>query len=72
MSRYYIRVEGSLSAGLTSAFPLLDATQQPQTMLHGQLEDQSELARVLTRLSRLDVSIVEVRRIPGRVSTESR
>ena len=72
MSRYFIRVEGSLSTGLTSAFPLLDATRQPQTMLHGQLEDQSELARVLTRLSRLEVGIVEVRRIPGRALTEPR
>ena len=66
MSRYVIRVEGLLSAGLTSAFPSLDTTQQSHTVLHGRLEDQSDLARVLARLRSLDVDVVEVHRIPER------
>jgi hypothetical protein len=70
MSRYLIRVEGQLSPGVTSAFPSLDSQQYAETVLHGQLEDQSALAGVLEHLRRLGVDVVEVHRIPGRRAAE--
>ena len=43
MSEYIIRVEGLLSAGLTSSFPHLTATQHSETLLHGRELSQAEL-----------------------------
>lgn len=64
MSRYVIRVEGALSTDFVSAFPALESSQHVQTLLHGTLEDQSELAGVLAQLRTLGVDVIEVRRIP--------
>jgi hypothetical protein len=64
MGHYVIRVEGSLSAGLTSAFPSLVADQHAETVVYGLLEDQSALAGVLDRLRCLGVDVVEVLRLP--------
>lgn len=65
MSKYVIRVEGALSSALVSAFPALESSQHVQTLLHGTLEDQSELADVLAHLRDLGVDVVEVRRLPA-------
>ena len=64
MSRYLIRVEGQLSPGITSAFPSLQSQQFDQTIVHGELPDQSALAGVLDQLRRLGVDVVDVHRIP--------
>jgi hypothetical protein len=66
MGRYLIRVEGLLSSGLTSAFPSLHASQHAQTMLAGDLENQSSLADVLKRLEDLGIDVVGVHRLPAR------
>jgi hypothetical protein len=63
MSRYLIRVEGTLSAGLTSAFPSLDATRHAQVVVSGQLSGRSELAGVLRQLEGRGVEVTEVHRI---------
>lgn len=64
MSQYIIRVEGQLSAGLLATFPELSASQHEQTVLHGRLAKQSELARFLGHLGDLGVDVVEVHRVP--------
>jgi hypothetical protein len=65
MSQYMIRVEGLLSAGLVASFPQLQATQHAQTVLHGHLDRQSELADLLEHLRNLGINIVEVHRVPA-------
>ncbi|MEU7908443.1 hypothetical protein [Actinoplanes sp. NPDC049118] len=62
MTNYLIRVAGHLSDELLAAFPLLSA--QPQTVLRGELPDQSALSDVLGRLDELGVQIAEVVYLP--------
>jgi hypothetical protein len=64
MSEYIIRVEGLLSAGLTSSFPHLTATQHSETLLHGHELSQTELTVVLNHLGSLGVDVIEVHRLP--------
>jgi hypothetical protein len=64
MSEYIIRVEGLLSAGLTSAFPHLTATQHSETLLRGRELSQAELTLVLNHLGSLGVDVIEVHRLP--------
>jgi hypothetical protein len=64
MSHYIIRVEGLLSSGLIATFPHLQATQHAETVLHGSLAKQADLAEVLGHLGALGVDIVEVHRLP--------
>lgn len=71
MSHYIIRVEGLLSSGLMATFPHLQATQHAETVLHGRLHKQSELAHVLEHLGELGVDIVEVHRLPETEDAES-
>jgi hypothetical protein len=66
MSRYLIRVDGTLSAGLTSAFPSLDAFCHAEVVVHGRLSGSSELARVLRQLEGRGVEVTEVHRISAR------
>jgi hypothetical protein len=48
MTHYVIRVAGSLSDGLLTAFPQMLATPQPvSTILHGDLPDQAALSGIL-------------------------
>ena len=66
MAHYVIRVKGDLSPELTGAFPSLTADREPaQTVLHGDLEDQSALAGVLNHLDTLGITIVEVVQVPS-------
>jgi hypothetical protein len=66
MAHYVIRVNGDLSPELTRAFPSLTADREPaQTVLHGDLEDQSALAGVLNHLDTLGITIVEVVQVPS-------
>ena len=66
MSRYIIRVDGMLSAGLTSAFPSLDAICGEDIVVHGRLNGSSELGRVLRQLESRGVQVTEVHRISER------
>lgn len=65
MGHYVIRVNGNLSRDLTGAFPSLAADPEPaQTVLHGYLADQAELAGILNHLDMLGVDIIEVMQVP--------
>ena len=63
MSIYYeIRVAGLLPPGVLLDFEELSASpQQAQTVLHGSLEDQKELRKLLDRLQIFGARLVEVR-----------
>ena len=66
MTNYVIRVGGSLSDDLLTAFPRLLATVQPvTTVLQGELPDQTALASVLDRLDELGIDILDVTLLPS-------
>ncbi len=65
MDEYVIRVSGRLSDALLTAFPSLRAYAVPvQTVMRGELPDQSALQGVLNRLDELGVEIVAVEKLP--------
>ena len=64
MSIYYeIRVAGLLPPGVLLDFEELSASpQEPQTVLHGSLEDQKELRKLLDRLQIFGARLLEIHR----------
>jgi hypothetical protein len=65
MDKYLIRVDGVLPEEALSDF--VNVTVNPgsvQTVLHGDLPDQSSLAGILDYLDQLGVEIVEVLKVP--------
>ena len=66
-TQYYIRVQGLLSDRLLSAFPEMHArSRDHETVLTGELPDQSALHGVLGRIEALGLELLEVRRAkPG-------
>lgn len=66
MTEYAIRVDGHLSEGLVSAFSGLVARPCPaQTILVGELPDQSALLGVLLHLDEVGVHLVDVQLLPA-------
>jgi hypothetical protein len=62
---YEIRVKGRLSDSLTDAFEDFTAAVKPaETVMRGQVRDQSELHGVLDRIQSLGLELIEVRRLP--------
>lgn len=62
-TNYEIRVRGLLSERLLSAFPEMRArARDHETVLIGQLPDQSALHGVLGRIEALGLELLEVRR----------
>jgi hypothetical protein len=64
MTRMLIRVDAELTDELSGAFPHLVARTQRATTLTGEMADQQELQGVLTLLSSLGISVVEVVAFP--------
>ncbi len=65
MDKYLIRVDGVLPEEALNDF--VNVTVNPgsvQTVLHGDLPDQSSLAGILDYLDQLGVEIVEVLKVP--------
>ena len=64
MSIYYeIRVTGLLPPGVLLDFEELSASpQEAQTLLHGSLEDQKELRKLLDRLQMFGARLLEIHR----------
>ena len=64
MSIYYeIRVTGLLPPGVLLDFEELSASpQEAQTVLHGSLEDQRELRKLLDRLQMFGARLLEIHR----------
>jgi hypothetical protein len=64
MSIYYeIRVTGLLPPGVLLDFEELSASpQEAQTLLHGSLEDQKELRKLVDRLQMFGARLLEIHR----------
>jgi hypothetical protein len=61
---YEIRIKGRLSDSLSGAFEDFTASVKPaETVMRGELRDQSELHGVLLRIQSLGLELIEVRRI---------
>jgi hypothetical protein len=62
---YEIRVKGRLSDTVTDAFEDFTAAVKPaETVIRGDVRDQSELHGVLERIQSLGLELIEVRRLP--------
>jgi hypothetical protein len=61
---YEIRVKGRLSDSLSDAFGDFTAAVKPaETVMRGEVRDQSELHGVLERIQSLGLELIEVRRV---------
>lgn len=61
---YEIRIKGRLSDTLTVAFGEFTSAVKPaETVMRGEVRDQSELHAVLDRIQSLGLELIEVRRI---------
>jgi hypothetical protein len=62
---YEIRIKGRLSDSLLAAFEGLTASVEPaETVLHGPVQNQAALHRLLDHIQSLGLELVEVRRLP--------
>ena len=67
LTRYRIRVRGTLSDRLIAAFPgLHPRTERGETVLEGNLPDQAALHGVLTTIEALGLELLEIRRSNSR------
>ena len=61
---YEIRIKGRLSDSLCDAFQDFNAAVRPaETVMRGEVRDQSELHGVLDQIQSLGLELIEVRRI---------
>ena len=61
---YEIRIKGRLSDSLSGAFEDFNTAVKPaETVMRGQLRDQSELHGVLDQIQSLGLELIEVRRL---------
>ena len=68
---YEIRVSGRLSDTVTDAFEDFTASVKPaETVMRGEVRDQSELQGVLARLQSLGLELIEVRQLGSRPNEE--
>jgi hypothetical protein len=64
-SGYEIRIKGRLSDTVTGAFEDFTSSVKPaETVMRGEVRDQSELHGVLERIQSLGLELIEVRRLP--------
>jgi hypothetical protein len=63
---YEIRISGRMTDSLSGAFEDFTADVKPaETVMRGELRDQSELRGVLDQIQSLGLELIEVRRLPG-------
>jgi hypothetical protein len=71
-ARYEVRVNGRLSERARRAFPAMDVTSVPtQTIVFGELAEQSDLGDLLALCSAMGLEVVSLRRLPGEAVTRS-
>ena len=68
-ARYEVRVNGRLSERARGAFCALNVRSVPQqTIVFGELTDQSDLADLLALCSAMGLEVVSLRRLPTEVT----
>jgi hypothetical protein len=71
--RYEIRLQGEVSEEALDDFDAFDSyAGRVETVLHGAVDDQAALHRVLERIDSLGLELVGVRRLPNRSATRGR
>jgi len=66
-SDYEFRIKGRLSDIVSGEFEEFTTAVQPaETVMRGQVRDQSELHALLDRIQSLGLELLEVRRVPER------
>jgi len=66
-SDYEFRIKGRLSDTVSGEFEEFTTAVQPaETVMRGQVRDQSELHALLDRIQSLGLELLEVRRVPER------
>ena len=66
-SDYEFRIKGRLSDTLCDEFTDFTSAVQPaETVMRGQVRDQSELHGLLERIQSLGLELLEVRKVPKR------
>jgi hypothetical protein len=71
--RYEIRVQGEVSEEALDDFDAFDSNiGRVETVLHGAVNDQAALHRVLERIDSLGLELVGVRRLPRGSATRGR
>jgi hypothetical protein len=64
-ARYEIRVNGRLSERARGAFCTMEVeTLPPQTIMFGELDDQSDLCDLLALCSAMGLELVSLQRLP--------
>jgi hypothetical protein len=65
-ARYEVRVNGRLSERARGAFCTMDVRPvPPQTIMFGELAEQSDLCELLALCSAMGLEVVSLRRLPG-------
>ena len=68
-ARYEVRVNGRLSERARGAFCALNVRSVPQqTIMFGELTDQSDLGDLLALCSAMGLEVVSLRRLPSEVT----
>jgi hypothetical protein len=63
---YEIRIRGRLSEAMQTAFEEFEVSTEPvETVLHGQVLDQTALYGLIDRIASLGLELVEIRRLAG-------
>lgn len=61
---YEIHIKGRVGAAVINSFEGMSAEVEPvETVLHGPVEDQAELQRLLEQVQSLGLELIEVRRM---------
>jgi hypothetical protein len=69
-ARYEVRLSGTLSERARCAFSDMDVRSvPPQTVVFGELDDQSDLRDLLSLCSTMGLEVVSVRRLTGNAPT---
>jgi hypothetical protein len=70
---YEIRLQGEVSEEALDDFDAFESyAGRVETILHGAVDDQAALHRVLERIDSLGLELVGVRRLPHRSATRER
>ena len=63
---YQVRVAGEIPADVLSELrDMTVSVEPPETVLHGQLPDQSAVVGLISRIHGLGLRLIEVRRLPA-------
>jgi hypothetical protein len=67
LTTYQVRVSGTIPADLLAELSGMSVSvEPPQTVIHGELADQSALFGLISRMHGMGLRLIEIRRLPAR------